>query len=158
VTTAAATPSELKAVERYLHAHIPVTRAMKVAVMGIDSAGVRLSAPLAPNINHRNTAFGGSVATLAILSAWTLLHTRLRDASYPSRIVIQRNSMEYLRPLHGEFAAFCGAPEPHRWERFMAGLARRGLARIILHAEVFGDGELAGRFEGAYVARTGAEE
>ena len=158
MTTATASSSELKAVERYLHTHIPVTRAMKVAVTRIDAAGVRLAAPLAPNINHRHTAFGGSVSTLAILSAWTLLHTRLRVASSPSRIVIQRNSVEYLRPLHGDFEAFCAAPEPHRWERFKAGLARRGLARIILHAEIFGEGELAGRFEGAYVALAQAEE
>src|SRR5690606_34800946 len=106
----------------------------------------------APNINHRNTIFGGSVATLAILSGWTLLHTRLRAASCACGIVIQRNSMEYLRPLHGEFEAFCATPEPDRWERFISGLLRRGRARIIMHAEIFGDGELAGRFEGAYVA------
>lgn len=150
--------ADLEAVERYLHTHIPVTQAMQVAVETIDASGVRLSAPLAPNINHRNTVFGGSAATLAILSAWTLIHTRLRDASYPSRIVIQRNRVEYLRPLHGDFEAFCPSPDPERWSRFLDALARRGRARITLHADIYGDGELAGTFEGVYVAMAPPED
>lgn len=147
-----ASAATLREVERYLHTHIPVTRAMKVAVRDISPAGVRLTAPLEPNINHRNTVFGGSLATVAILSAWTLIHVRLREAAIPSRIVIQRSSVDYLLPLHGEFEAFCPTPEPERWQRFIAGLTRRKRARIVLHAEMFGEGELAGRFEGAYVA------
>lgn len=145
-------PSDINAVERYLHTHIPITRAMAVAVEAIDERGVRLSAPIGPNINHRSTVFGGSAATLAILSAWTLIHTELRDASFPSGLVIQRNSVEYLRPLEGDFEAFCPRPEPVVWERFLRALARRGRARITLRAEIFGGGELAGRFEGVYVA------
>lgn len=148
----AADSRALKAIERYLHTHIPITRAMAVAVVAVDERGVRLAAPLAPNINHRNTVFGGSAATLAILSAWTLVHTRLREASFPSRIVIQRHSVEYLRPLHGDFEAFCPRPDPERWSRFLAALERRGRARITLRAEMHGDGEVAGRFEGVYVA------
>ena len=151
-------PAQLKALEEYLHAHIPITRAMEVAVIAADASGVRLRAPIAPNINHRNTVFGGSASTLAILSAWTLIHTRLRDASYPSRIVIQRNAIEYLQPLHGDFEAFCPAPQPEQWQRFLASLDRRGRARIVLHAELHGNDELAGRFEGAYVAVAHEEE
>lgn len=144
-------PVDLKAVERYLHTHIPLTRAMRVSVVAIDAAGVLLSAPLAPNINHRNTVFGGSAGTLAILAAWTLLHTRLGRTAVPTQIVIQRSTVEYLSPLHGDFQAFCAAPDPERWTRFAAGLARRGRARITLRAEMLGDGRVAGRFEGVYV-------
>lgn len=154
MTRGSAAAADPRAVERYLHTHIPVTRAMKVTVRAIGADGVRLAAPLEPNINHRNTVFGGSLATLAILSAWTLIHTRLRAVGTPGRIVIQRSNIEYLRPLHGAFEAFCPAPEPERWQRFLTGLARRGRARVVLHADILGEGELAGRFEGAYVAST----
>lgn len=146
------------AIERYLHTHIPLTRAMQVSVVAIGADGVRLAAPLEPNINHRNTVFGGSASTLAILSAWTLIHIRLREASHPSRIVIQRNSVEYLRPLHGDFEAFCPSPDAHRWDRFVDSLSRRGRGRITLRAELFGDGSLAGRFEGTYVAMPSSDE
>jgi thioesterase domain-containing protein len=142
---------DLKAVERYLHTHIPLTRSMRVAVEAVDEQGVRLAAPLGPNINHRNTVFGGSAGTLAILSAWTLLHTRLARAAPPSQIVIQRSRVEYLLPLHGDFQAFCPQPAPEQWGRFVAALERRGRGRITLEAQILGDGEVAGSFEGVYV-------
>lgn len=149
----AATPGRrLAAIEQYLHTHIPLTRAMGVVVLAADTSGVRLAAPLEPNINHRSTVFGGSAATLAILSAWTLVHTRLRDEGVPSRIVIQRSRVDYLLPLHGRFEAFCPTPDESRWKRFAAALDRRGRGRIVLPAELHGGGELAGRFEGTYVA------
>ena len=147
-----------RAVERYLHIHIPLTAAMQATVLSLDDAGVRLAAPLAPNINHRHTVFGGSAAALAILSAWTLIHTRLRDAGQVARIVIQRSHMDYLLPLHGAFEAFCPAPPEERWARFMTALERRGRGRIVLHAELYGENELAGRFEGTYVALAHEEE
>lgn len=143
---------DLTTLQQYLHTHIPITQAMGVTVIAADEAGVRLAAPFAPNINHRNTVFGGSAVTLAILSAWTLIYVRLHALSIPSRIVIQRSSVDYLHPLRGDFEAFCPTPDPDQWERFLRALRRRGRARIILQAELEGDGRVAGRFEGAYVA------
>src|SRR5687768_8333506 len=91
--------------ETYLHVHIPLSRAMAVRVVSIADDKVILGAPLGPNINHRDTVFGGSASALAILSAWSLLHLRLTAADQPSRVVIQRNSMDYLAPIDGDFTA-----------------------------------------------------
>ena len=52
-----------------LHAHIPLSAAMQVSVAAVDADGVTLQAPLAPNINHRDTVFGGSASAVAILAA-----------------------------------------------------------------------------------------
>lgn len=143
-------------IEEYLHHHIPISRAMGVRVESVDASGVRLTAPLAPNVNHRRTAFGGSVGALAILSAWALVHARLREMGSPGRVVIQRSSLEYLHPIHHDFEAWCPAPEAERWERFTETLERRGRARITLDSEVREDGRVAGRFHGAFVALVGA--
>ena len=56
--------ADLEAIAHYLHQHIPLTGHMQVGVRAVDKTGIRLRAPLAPNINHRQTAFGGSVAGL----------------------------------------------------------------------------------------------
>ena len=149
--------ADVAELERYLPRHIPLSAAMGVGVASVDDAGVRLTAPLAPNVNHRNTAFGGSVGSLAILSAWTLVHVRLRETGRPGRIVIQRSSFEYLHPIHADFGAWCRAPEPEVWERFMDTLARRGRARITLHAEVAEGARVVGRFQGAFVASVRGE-
>ena len=66
--------------ERYLHEHIPLSKAMQVSVVSVDTDGVTLRAPLAPNINHQDTVFGGSASAVAILAGWSLLHTRLAAA------------------------------------------------------------------------------
>src|SRR4051812_8071949 len=90
--SAAMTASEL---EDYLHSHIPLSAAMQVAVDTVDVHGVVLRAPLAPNINHRDTVFGGSASAVAILAAWSLLHTRMRQEGIAARLVIQANTMDY---------------------------------------------------------------
>jgi thioesterase domain-containing protein len=140
--------------ERYLHEHIPLTRAMAVTVRSLDASGVLLAAPLAPNINHRETVFGGSAAALAILAGWALLHVRLAGEGRDARLVIQRNTMEYVRPIAGEFTARAAlVAEPH-WSRFAGTLERRGRARITVLARLEQAGEDVGHFNGEFVALT----
>ncbi|MEO1763420.1 MAG: YiiD C-terminal domain-containing protein [Cyanobacteria bacterium J06629_18] len=139
-------------VESYLHEHIPLSKSMEVKVKQVDENGITLTAPLTPNINHRSTVFGGSVSALAILAGWTLVHTNLQALSLSSRIVIQRNSIEYLQPIDGDFIAFCPFPSVDVWGRFIKMLERKLKSRIELNVDVFGDAEKAGSFTGIYVA------
>ena len=138
--------------ETYLHEHIPLSRAMAVRVASISDAKVVLAAPLAPNINHRDTVFGGSASALAILSAWSLLHLRLTAAAQPSRVVIQRNSMDYLAPIAGDFTATATLGQDATWGGFLRMLTRKGLARITVGAVLDFQGRLAGRLSGEFVA------
>jgi len=138
--------------ERYLHEQIPLSRALAVRV---DHAGpelVRLSAPLAPNLNHRGTAFGGSVASLAILSGWSWLLTRVADRDPLPRLVIQEQTVEYLAPIDATFEASCAAPPEPAWRRFLRSLDERGRGRLALAAEVTSDGRRVATFRGLYVA------
>lgn len=139
-------------VENYLHEHIPLSKSMEVKVKQVDENGISLIAPLIPNINHRSTVFGGSVSALAILAGWTLVHTNLQALSLPSRIVIQRNSIEYLQPIDGNFMAICPFPSVEIWQKFIKMLERKSKSRIELNVDVFGNGEKAGSFTGVYVA------
>ncbi|QNP61265.1 YiiD C-terminal domain-containing protein [Paenacidovorax monticola] len=143
-------PSEL---ERYLHEHIPLSRAMAVEVVSADPDGVLLRAPLAPNINHRDTVFGGSASALSILAAWSLLHQRLWAEGLESRLVIQRNTTEYEQPIAGAFLARSALLEPQQWPQFTRMLARKGKARIAVASVLSGeDGVPAGRLVGEFVA------
>jgi thioesterase domain-containing protein len=142
-------PDEL---QRYLHEHIPLTKAMGVEIVEATAQGVRLAAPLAPNINHRETVFGGSASAIAILAAWALLTLRLRQEGLLGRVVIQSNSMQYLRPIADRFTATARGPETANWQRFTQTLRRRGRARITLAATLDCRGEKVGAFEGDFVA------
>lgn len=143
--------------ERYLHEHIPLSRALAVRVEHLGPELVRLSAPLAPNLNHRRTAFGGSVASLAILAGWSWLLARLADRSPVPRLVIQEQTVEYLAPIAAAFEARCPAPSESAWRRFARALDERGRGRLELTAEVISEGQVAARFRGLYVAIGGPE-
>ena len=143
---------EPKELQNYLYNHIPITKAMGVEVRESGFNKVVLCAPLAPNINHRDTVFGGSAATLAILSAWALMHIRLANEAVPPRLVIQQNTMDYSKPITGDFFAVCDYADNSQWERFSGTLARRGRARITVPAVLQCLGEEVANFEGRFVA------
>lgn len=138
--------------EVYLHAHIPLSAAMQVEVVAVAPDAVTLAAPLAPNINHRSTAFGGSVSTLAILSAWSLVSRRLEAEELASRLVIQSNRMDYDQPITAAFTATARLADQAAWPAFRRMLVRKGRARVDVRATVACDGAAAARFEGAFVA------
>jgi thioesterase domain-containing protein len=143
--------------ERFLHEQIPLSRALAVRVEHLSPELVRLSAPLAPNLNHRRTAFGGSVASIAILAGWSWLLARLSDRSPLPRLVIQEQTVEYLAPVGAAFEAICLAPSDAAWRRFVRALDGRGRGRLELRAEVLCDGRVAARFRGLYVAMGGTD-
>lgn len=138
--------------ERYLHEHIPLSKAMQVAVVSVQADGVTLRAPLAPNINHQSTVFGGSASALAILAGWSLLHTRLAAAGTSSRLVIQRNTMHYDLPIAGAFTARSYIRTPAAWNSFARMLERKGRARLTVSCTLEYGGHAAGRMEGEFVA------
>lgn len=138
--------------EKYLHDHIPLSKAMCVAVFAVDEQEVVLRAPLAPNINHRDTVFGGSAAAVATLAAWSLLHVRLLREGFECRLVIQRNTMAYDLPIAGEFSASARYEPGTDWARFTGMLRRKGKARITITSVLEYQGQTAGRFSGDFVA------
>lgn len=147
-------PTEL---EQYLHDHIPLSKAMQVEVLEARPDAVVLRAPLAPNINHRDTVFGGSACAVAILAAWSVLHLRLSGEGIPSRLVIQRNTMSYERPIAGPFTAEAALAADEAWDRFRRLFERRRKARITVASVLTYGGRVAGRLEGEFVALGAAE-
>lgn len=143
------TPAEL---QDYLHEHIPLSAAMAACVNDVGAESVTLVAPLGPNINHRDTVFGGSASALAILSAWSLVHVRLHATGRHHRIVIQRNTVRYDAPMAGDFSASARLRDEADWGRFITMLERRGKARIDIVSSLDSDGVNCGAFEGTFVA------
>jgi len=142
-------PGELA---HYIHEHIPLSKAMGVSVVAVEDDAIILQAPLEPNLNHRQTVFGGSASALAILASWALLHVRLQAAGIADRLVIQRNTIEYRHPILGQFTARSMLERPDAWRQFTVMLARRGRARITVVAVLEHMGRVAGRFSGQFVA------
>ncbi len=136
-----------------LHHEIPLSQQIGLVVQDYDGACLRLRAPLAPNINHKATAFAGSLTAVATLAGWGLTWLMLREQCLQGVIVIQESATRYLLPVGQDFVATCQAPTAHQTERFLAGLRRRGKARLPLSVEIRADdGQVAVAFTGSYVA------
>jgi thioesterase domain-containing protein len=143
---------DLAIFQKYLHDHIPLSKAMVVEVVEATDDGVTLAAPLAPNINHRETVFGGSASAVAILSAWALMYLRLKSEQLNVRIVIQKNTMTYERPITGKFIASAAIADTTAWRRFADTLKRKGRGRFTVRSILYRHAEKVGEFEGDFVA------
>ena len=143
--------------EAYLREHIPLSAAMGCRVLRASREEVLLEAPLTPNLNHRDTAFGGSLSALAILAGWAMVHFRLRGEGLHVRTVIQESSVRYNAPVHGAFRARCGEPSPRAWERFVRAVRRRGKGRIQVSVQLTSGGEPVADYSGTYVALASRE-
>ncbi len=129
---------------------IPLTQAMGIRVERYTGRELTILAPLANNFNHLGTAFGGSLYIAAVLSSWGLLYLRLREAGVEGNIVIRRGGVEYLRPVSGDIVATGTMPPDAEFHDFLDTYARTGRAKMVIHAEVAGDGGPAVRFEGTF--------
>ena len=144
--------SELQA---YLHERIPLSRAMAVQVIRAEPNGVVLQAPLAPNINHRDTVFGGSAGAVATLAAWSLVDVLLKADAQPGRIVIRRSTMDFERPIFAEFSATASPPPGAEWAKLLATLRRGRMARITVRAVLECRGERVGELVGEFAVLPG---
>jgi thioesterase domain-containing protein len=138
------------ALESSLHHRIPLARAMGVRVLHAEPERVVLAAPLAPNVNHSGTVFGGSASAIAVLAAWSLVEVCLQAAAQPGRIVIRRSSMDFQRPIVADFTATASPPPAEDWARLLATLQRGRMGRIAIKAVLDCVGERAGELEGEF--------
>ncbi|WP_406643773.1 thioesterase domain-containing protein [Pseudomonas quasicaspiana] len=148
---------EAAALEQVLHHDIPLTLAMGVKVLSWQDHQLRLHLPLAPNINHKSTLFGGSLYCGAVLAGWGWLHLRLKEAGIDGgHIVIQDGQISYPLPVRGDAVAICDAPSERDWERFLTTYQRRNRARLTLKTRVCNQNseEQAVSFTGQYVVHT----
>ena len=143
--------------ERELLADIPLARAMQLHVAEWDQDRLRLSAPLAPNINDKGCAFGGSLTSLMTLVGWGLIVLRLRALGRSCDIYVQDSMVRYMAPVWSDFSAEAQLAEGESWDVFLATLEQRGRARLRVVCRIpLDDGSAAATLEARFVAITAA--
>jgi thioesterase domain-containing protein len=143
----------LHELQETLYSEIPITKHLGLTVVSYDDEQLALSAPLEANINHKDTAFAGSLNALVTLSGWGLLWLILKEERLAAKIVIQDSTINYLLPVTKDFVACCRKPDAAQLTRFTNMLKRKGKARLELEAEIREEEQLAVAFKGRYVAQ-----
>jgi thioesterase domain-containing protein len=137
-------------IEAFLHARIPLARAMGARVEACDADAFVLTAPLEPNHNHLGTAFGGSLAALATLAGYACLWHALDDRD--AHLVIRRSEIDYRHPVTGPLRAVCRQPQEGELESFRATFAKAGKARIDLDVTIGEKDRVCLEFRARFVA------
>lgn len=148
-----APPAGTHDVNAYLARHVPITQAMGIRFRSFDGDGVLFTAPLAPNVNDKGMAFGGTLASVLALAGWALTDLVLRRGGVPADVIIASSRVEYRQPVTGEIRARCPLPAAAEVERFLRDYGRRQRARWELEAFVEGAGGPAALSRALYVAR-----
>ena len=131
---------------------IMLARPMGVIVESADDLSLVLRAPLAPNANHKGTAFGGSLYSLAVLAGWAWLTRFLATRKLDAEAVIQESSMRFLKPVHGEMRACLEIPAAADIDKFQKMLMRADRGRIRLQVKMHEGSALATIFDGLFAA------
>jgi thioesterase domain-containing protein len=144
--------------QELINRDIMLARPMGVIVEAADDAGIVLRAPLPPNANHKGTAFGGSLYSLAVLTGWAWLTRFVACADINADAVIQESNMQFLVPVKGDLRAVIAAPAEAEVDKFRKLLLRAGRARIRLRVEMHQGNQLATVFEGLFAAAMRRQE
>jgi thioesterase domain-containing protein len=132
---------------------IPLARAMGVSVAAWDGDMLVLQAPLAPNVNDKGCAFGGSLASLMTLAGWGLIRLAQDAQGLAADVFVQDSAIRYLAPVRQDFSAVARLAEGEAFAPFLDALRTRGKARLRVHCEVAGpDGAPAATLEARFVA------
>ena len=131
---------------------IMLAKPMGIIVEAANDAALLLRAPLALNANHKGTAFGGSLYSLAVLTGWAWLTRFLATRKLDAQAVIQESSMRFLKPVHGEMRACLEIPADAEVYKFQKMLMRAHRGRIRLQVKMHDGSALATVFDGLFAA------
>lgn len=115
---------------------MPPVKAMQIRASEFDGKVLRLTAPLAANVNDKSCAFGGSLASLMTLAGWGWLMLNLRQAGLDAEVYVADSSIRYLAPLYDDLNGEAHLREDQDWAAILRCLAERKRARAAMVADV----------------------
>jgi len=134
----------------FFDSHLPVMGFMKVCVDYYDGKTLRLSSPLAPNINDKLTAFGGSLFCLNVMTCWGMQYLQTLEADIDCNSVVSHAEIDYIRPVRGErFVAECSIDEAVASE-MIDNFKNNAKSVVSLSSSISENGKVCVSFSGRY--------
>ena len=144
----------IKELEKKLHKEIPLNNFMQLKVSNYDENELVTTAPLDVNINDKGTAFGGSLATICIISGWSLSWLISKELGFDSNnIVIIKNETSFRRPVTKDIVCITKKPSKEEIEIVKQKLQIKKSASLKIQSQIIEDGEICVDFEGYYVIK-----
>lgn len=115
---------------------MPPVAAMGIVAQRFEGEKLRLGAPLAANVNDKDCAFGGSLASLMTLAGWGWLVLKLGDASVAADVYVADSQIRYLAPLYRDLIGEAQLGPDQDWPVILQCLRERQRARATMSARV----------------------
>ena len=144
----------IRELQEVLNSEIPLTKAIGIEVAEFDDSGLTICAPLEKNINHKSTAFGGSLYSVCVLAGWGLIYLLLKKYKLTGHIVIHESNTNYLKPVTSKIVAKCSFESEEQYMKLIKIYERKGKARISLVSHIVCNNETSVIFTGNYVVHT----
>ena len=144
---------DLQEFEAECQRDIPLLNAMQLSFTSYEDLTLTMQAPLAPNINNKGTAFGGSIASICLFGGWAVSTLAFVDAGiHNTEIVVFRNEMTFERPARGvlNVAARVDAAEFEALLKQLKGGSTERI-RFDVFVDLFHDDERCATMRGLYV-------
>lgn len=145
------TPKEL---EHKLHTQIPLTQLMQLKIEEINDKELITTSPLDININDKGTAFGGSLSTQTIISAWSVCFLLSQKLNLDqSSIVIIKNTIEFLRPVKKAITCHSYLPTQTQIEQLKIKINNKKSGSLTIVSHIIEDNDVCVKFEGTFVIK-----
>lgn len=141
-----------KEFQQFLHDNIPLTKAMGISVEEFTPSKVAIKALLEPNVNHKGTAFGGSISSLMTICGWAMVFANIKEIDPDCHIVIHKSSINYLAPITRDFTAECTLDDTVIRDEFIDTYRKHKKSRIRLTVVCRDNDKSLAEFQGFYVA------
>ena len=126
---------ELATLDRLFDAMPPVA-AMQIRALAFNGDSLVLQAPLSANVNDKQCAFGGSLASVMTLAGWGWLMLAADRAGLTSEVYVADSSIRYLAPLYEDLRGRACLRPDQDWQAIIRTLGERRRASATMLAEV----------------------
>ena len=127
---------------------------MEIKIQDYNEQELITTAPLNPNINDKGTAFGGSLSTITIISAWSLCWLISKELGFDSNnIVIIKNETSFRKPVTKDIVCHTEKPSFEEIKLLKQKLETKKSASLKIQSKIIEDGQTCVDFLGYYVIK-----
>jgi thioesterase domain-containing protein len=138
--------------ELRIRQEIPTLKDFPFRITSISENSIEVQALLKDHLNHKGTAFGGSLYQVALVAAYGLFFHLLEGDQLTTRdFVIAFGEMNYRAAVSDDFTATVSVRADEK-EKFLAALRLSGKSDLSLHSKIVCQGRECARFNSRFVA------
>jgi len=135
--------AEAQAFMAELQRDIPLAGFMQLEAVAWDGHALTLKAPLQPNINDKNTAFAGALASLVTVTGWAALMLWSREHLGACQVAVYESEIKYRYPVSQDFSATAELPDAESLAAIALQIRSKGKARAHLNVAIAEQGRTA---------------